>query len=260
MNEDRTDLPVARADLPVALPAAPLATPVGPHSAGGFDLLIGVAFVWGMDIVLGTMLGLFVIDGGADITTLDASAFPPMGVLVTSILSAGFACLVSWYFICRRYQKRFMEGFSPAKVSKATVLTCVGIGVLSAILAGLYLGNSDMGDSFMAELTSTDEGFLVVMIIALVVPPFEEIYYRGFLFPIIRKYVGGVWAIVIVSLWFGAAHVFQLSGDWWAIPIILCMGVVWTTMRHVTGSLVPSIVTHWIYNLCLVLSDLVMEW
>ena len=86
----------------------------------------------------------------------------------------------------------------------------------------------------------------------------EEIYYRGFIFPVLCRKLGAVWSILIVTVWFGGVHAAQLHGDWALLPIVTGMGFIFTVQRYLTGSLLPSIVTHWTYNTFLVFLTVIM--
>jgi len=88
--------------------------------------------------------------------------------------------------------------------------------------------------------------------LVLLVSPFEEVYYRAFIFGALKKMTGVVLAVIIVTGWFTLVHVQQLWEDPIGIPCIMIMGATWTILRHRTGSLVPSIVSHWTYNTLLV--------
>ena len=236
--------------IPVAQPVIGAAGRVAP---GGIDLLIGVACAWWMEIALGGGLALVVLLREGNSGTFDLGMLPPLGILATALTSAVFAGLVSWYFVCHRYRRSLAEGLAIKKVGPLTVAACVGLAVAGAILPMLGSSSGGTGRSPMAQLVSTREGLAVICALALILPPLEEVYYRGFIFPILRRYLGAPWAIVLVTLWFGGAHFPQLMGDWPTLVIVTGMGALWTILRHVTGSLVPSIMTHWIYNLLVVL-------
>jgi uncharacterized protein len=108
----------------------------------------------------------------------------------------------------------------------------------------------------MSDLASTPQGLAAISVMALLVPPFEEVYYRGFILPILRRSVGAVAAVLLVIVWFAAVHAFQVAGDLVAIVTIAFMGAVWTLQRQFTQSLIPPVLTHFSYNSVLVLISL----
>lgn len=243
---------------PIEARAIPLALPVKPTSVRGVDLLIGVGIVWAAELLTGVAIGVVLVASGAVSQGDDTLDMSPALLLVSALMSAGFGVCVSWYFVCRKYRLSSRIGFAFSRIGIKTTCLSVLMGIVGAALAAVLLDRYSTGESFMAEVTSTRDGLIVVCLIALILPPFEEIYYRGFIFPVLRKKLGPVWAIIIVTCWFGAAHGFQLAGDWVGLGVVAGMGCIWTLQRHLTGSLVPSIVTHWVYNATLVISSLVI--
>ena len=60
-------------------------------------------------------------------------------------------------------------------------------------------------------------------------------------------------------MWFGAAHAPQLLGVPLNLLIVTMMGFVWTLQRHYSGSLIPGLVTHWVYNASLFGMDFLLD-
>jgi membrane protease YdiL (CAAX protease family) len=248
---EETPFALAAHDIPLARPV----TPPKPTSVCGRDLLIGVPIAWGCDLVLiaGAAIAAILV------TLLAADALdsieqnPPILPLLVGQLFAGIAAaVVAWYFVCRKYGKTFVEGFSLRPTSWRAQIGCLLLGAVSAILIGLAPGE-DTGDSMLADLVQAPYGLLAISILAVILPPFEEMYYRGFIFPALRKKLGGGAAIVIVASWFGLIHLPQLFPDLLAVLAVASMGLIWTVLRHVSDSLWPPIITHWTYNVTLVI-------
>jgi len=213
------------------------------------DLLIAVGIIWSVELVLG--VGLMLAAGGPDLWRV------PFGLLAVALLGTGATVAVAWVFGCAKHGRGFREGFAIRPVSTRAWVWGLVIGVVASVLAAWILSFAPEGDSLVTKLAKQPEGMAVLVTIALVLPPFEELYYRGFLYPILARYLGGAAAVAIVSVWFGFAHVGQLAGDWIGVPVVLTMGVVWTVMRHRTGSVVPGMVCHLAYNAGLVALSLV---
>ncbi|HUU82411.1 MAG TPA: CPBP family intramembrane glutamic endopeptidase [Phycisphaerae bacterium] len=243
-------------DIPPAVPVARPVLPPEPASVGGRDLLMGVAIIWCVELSLGVAAG-FTMGFQASLTGQDlptdlAMGLPAMWICALTLASNAGAAVVCWYFLCRKYDRSVTEGFALGPRPVSSYVICILVGALAAFLGAVVLGFGSTGESPLAEMVSTPEGLTAFTIIALVVPLFEELYYRGFLFPILSKTLGASWGVLIVTLWFGGVHSFQLAGDWIGIPIVMAMGLIWTLQRHYTGSLLPSILTHWTYNACLI--------
>lgn len=91
----------------------------------------------------------------------------------------------------------------------------------------------------------------------LTAPFFEEVIFRGFFFYVIRPFKGLAFTVIFVALSFGLLHVEQYWGDWPAIAIVACFGLGLTLLRAWTGSAVPGMVSHYVYNLCFTVVPLV---
>jgi len=75
----------------------------------------------------------------------------------------------------------------------------------------------------------------------------EELFFRGFLYPVLARRLGMVIAIGLTSLAFAGLHFAQL-GYSWAVLIIFLVGVALTTVRAVTKSVAASFLLHVGYN------------
>jgi membrane protease YdiL (CAAX protease family) len=78
-------------------------------------------------------------------------------------------------------------------------------------------------------------------------PLMEEIFFRGFLYPVLASRLGAFWAVILTALPFGGMHYLQYS-SWAAVLIIILVGVVLTTVRAVTKSVASSFLAHVGYN------------
>ena len=231
-----------------AVPPPVVQAELAPRLVRGRDLLAGVGIIWAVELALGAVV---LLSGG-----LRAEGSGPIIILVATMLGTASVFVWSWVFVCRKYGRSLVEGFAIRRVPRKTLLMSAAIGVVSATVALVLCSLFSTGESFMEELASTPLGLTVVAILALTVPPFEEIYYRGFLFPVLARKLGVVGGILLVTVWFGVAHAFQLAKDPVGLAVVVVMGLMWTLQRHLSKSLVPCIVSHWVYNATLVAASL----
>ncbi|MDR7417353.1 MAG: CPBP family intramembrane glutamic endopeptidase [Armatimonadota bacterium] len=89
----------------------------------------------------------------------------------------------------------------------------------------------------------------LLVLLCVVVPIGEEIFFRGFVYGGLRVRWGAPLALLASSTFFAAVHLQIVHG----FPIFL-LGVVFAVAYHRTGSLVPAIVAHGVNNLIAVLS------
>jgi len=206
-------------------------------------------------IIVFVLNWLFLIAVGIATVVLMAGGSNPMSpsvVLVTTLATFAFTLLSSWYFVCKKYRKSMVDGFQISPVDKKLFIKSALIGVGGAAIATVVMTNMGTEDSFMSELVEAPGGLQAIAIIALLSPFVEEMYYRGFLFPVLKNKWGSGTAIVIVSVWFMLVHVGQLTGDPIGIAVIFCMGLLWTIQRNRYDSITPSIISHWTYNASLI--------
>ena len=82
----------------------------------------------------------------------------------------------------------------------------------------------------------------------LLAPLVEEIFFRGILFPVLARDLGVVAGIVLTALAFAYLHQGQLAGAWAPLVLLFIVGVMFTTVRHRTGSVAASWLMHVGYN------------
>jgi uncharacterized protein len=86
-------------------------------------------------------------------------------------------------------------------------------------------------------------------LIAIVFAPvFEELFFRGFVQPLLSRTLGTLAGIVITALLFGALHGFEYSWVWQYTVFISLVGIVLGFVRARTGSTIPSTVMHGFFN------------
>lgn len=79
-------------------------------------------------------------------------------------------------------------------------------------------------------------------------PVAEEIFFRGFMYPAVRKTLGVFWGMIITSAVFSLLHA-HLVGF---LPIF-ALGMLLVYLFEKTGSLVPSMAVHMIHNVAMVI-------
>jgi len=221
--------------------------PALPTSAGLLDLALAVTAIWMVEVA--AAIGLF----------FGFETYHPLGILGASLVSTAGTLFIAWYFLCGKYRLPFAQGFAITSVDRRTALASFMIGAIGALIGSAVISAAGTDNDFITQLTSTQLGLCVVIFLGLVLPPFEELYYRGFLFAILRRRLGNASGVILVTVWFAAAHGFQLAGNWVAVLFILFMSGVWTMQRHLTNSLLPSMISHWTYNTGLVLITVLLE-
>lgn len=89
----------------------------------------------------------------------------------------------------------------------------------------------------------------LLAIIAVSLGPFvEELFFRGFFYPVLARRWGVAWAIFLTALPFALMHLPQYGYAWGALLVIFIVGVVCGTVRAVTKSVGASFLVHAGYN------------
>ena len=79
-------------------------------------------------------------------------------------------------------------------------------------------------------------------------PLLEEIFFRGFLYPVLVRRLGMASAVILTAAGFGLIHAPQLGRAWAPVLIVFLVGVVLTITRAVTKSVAASLLVHIAYN------------
>jgi hypothetical protein len=100
--------------------------------------------------------------------------------------------------------------------------------------------------------TSPAAGYAIGAYAILMAPWAEEVIFRGFLFGIFERRASLWFAIVVTALLFGGLHVPEYWGAWNHIILISLVGLTFSMVRGLTGSLAPSVILHLAYNTSLI--------
>jgi len=92
------------------------------------------------------------------------------------------------------------------------------------------------------------DAYLIAIIAVSLGPLVEELFFRGFLYPVLARRWGIAWAISLTALPFALMHMPQYGYAWGALAVIFIVGVVCGTVRAVTKSVGASFLVHVGYN------------
>lgn len=87
---------------------------------------------------------------------------------------------------------------------------------------------------------------LGVLLLVMITPIAEEVFYRGLLFGSLWPRIGTVWAAVISAALFGASHA---AGGGVLVPILFVFGLLQAYLFRWRRSLTAPIVAHGVFNL-----------
>ena len=79
-------------------------------------------------------------------------------------------------------------------------------------------------------------------------PLMEELFFRGFLYPVLARRLGLPVAVFLTALGFALLHAAQLGHAWGPVLVIFLVGVVLTLVRAKTNSVAAGVLIHMAYN------------
>jgi hypothetical protein len=130
--------------------------------------------------------------------------------------------------------------------------------VFPFIVAGIALSlGIQVGSNFLPipkslpidEFFKTTHAAWVLAVFGILIAPlFEELFFRGFLYPALYRRIGFFAALVINSLLFAITHEGQLAHAWAPLLVLFVVGMALTFVREKTGSVAKSFLVHSGYN------------
>jgi membrane protease YdiL (CAAX protease family) len=91
-----------------------------------------------------------------------------------------------------------------------------------------------------------------------VAPAAEELFFRGFLLPIVGRWAGNAVAVVLTSVLFALMHASQIGHAWGAVAVLFAVSVVLCLFRLQFRSVAVSTVVHMSYNAVLFIAMIVV--
>ncbi len=170
------------------------------------------------------------------------------GFLVQFTATIGFVYLLAVFFPKGRWSDLGIRKAKPGSYLRyglvGGILLIIMVLVLGYVLKYLQ---PDLGPQYYEEMLRSATGipeFLAVIGVGAVLAPLsEEIFYRGMIYPVFRKYLGPTWGVILAGLVFGLAH-WDL---WRTIPLALGgMGLCYIYEK--SGSIWVSVVAHGVWN------------
>jgi membrane protease YdiL (CAAX protease family) len=175
-------------------------------------------------------------DDSLPVLELVATFFQDVGWVVgAAMLAAKVAPPKAWHFGFRRARIGPAAGWSAVAIASYIALALI----YTAILDPESGDPIDTGERLGAQIGS-------VFIIVVVAPLCEEIFFRGFLYRIMRGRIGLWPALVINGSLFGAVHL--TGGGPLAVALIAPLGFLLCLVYERSGSLYPCIALHALNN------------
>jgi membrane protease YdiL (CAAX protease family) len=173
----------------------------------------------------------------------------PLAVVAGQAL-AYFLILAYMYVLVTRERRRldFFAAIHWNWPSNIAVYVLVGFALSLALqgLAHLLPIPKELPiDSFFR--TPAEAWALGILSVTLA-PLMEELFFRGFLYPVLARGIGVPPAVFLTALGFALLHGAQLGFAWGPVLVIFLVGMVLTMVRAKTNSVAAAVLIHMAYN------------
>jgi membrane protease YdiL (CAAX protease family) len=230
----------------IVVPAS-IAPPVENPVWNGWDVLL-IALLTILTLVF---VELFTVLGARALVYPHSSfadvAQKPVLALIGEFLSYVAVAAYMIMLVEGKYHAPFWQAIRWDWQGNAT-LKLLGLGVLTVSLdllsRYLPMPKTTPFDEFFAH---PRDAYLMAAFAITIGPLMEELFFRGFLYPVLARRIAVPWAVLLTALPFGLIHYLQYK-SWAAVLVITLVGVVLTIVRAVTKSVAASFMVHVGYN------------
>lgn len=175
--------------------------------------------------------------------------------LIYGLLLGVLYLLVAW-----RYQQPFW-GSLGWTVFRLPFL-CAAIGPVLAIgtaTLGVFLKAPPIPSPIEDLISDRRSLFVMMLFLTVFGPVFEELVFRGFLFPLLARSLGPWPGILLAATPFALVHGSQYHWSWQHLTVVGLAGAVFGLVRYKTGSTAAATLAHTGYNATLFVGFLVQK-
>lgn len=198
-------------------------------------------------LFLGAMLPCFT----AALVLVHQIRFPSDGVQTMTLQFVFYLLLLGalYALIAGRYHQPFWRSLGWIFPTRGAVL-CILTGPFLAIALAALSAILRAPDEPVIQNLMTDRLSLVAVVVfgSLLAPIFEELVFRGFIFPLLARSLGPWASIFLTALAFALLHGSQFHWAWQSILIIGLAGITFGLARYKTGSTTAATAIHVGYN------------
>ncbi len=175
--------------------------------------------------------------------------------LIYALLLGVLYLLVAW-----RYQRPFWGslGWTAFRLP----FLCAAVGPVLAITTatlGVVLKAPPIPSPIEDLISDRRSLFIMMLFLTVFGPVFEELVFRGFLFPLLARSLGPWLGILLAATPFALVHGSQYHWSWQHLTVVGLAGVVFGLVRYKTGSTAAATLAHTGYNATLFVGFLVQK-
>jgi len=177
----------------------------------------------------------------------------PLISILAQALTSAVLFGAMYGMVARRYRSPFWQSVRWRWPKGSLAFLCAATGVSIALLVDFASSLAPIPKSLpiYKMFGSTASAYALAGYGILVAPVIEELFFRGFLFPVLARRSGVPVAVVLTSLAFTLIHTSQLAAAWAPLLILFFVGMTFTLARAWSGSVAVPYLMHLGYNLTL---------
>jgi len=247
MSLSTTDSSLPEAQPPVAISPPPRRDPVW----SGWDvLMILVVAILGI-FIFGTLISVALMVAGHTVAKASPTVLRVM--LLAQFLSYVVVLLFMRELVVRHYHHRFAEAVRWHWPRENRWLAYLLGGMALAVVVQLVSLLLPIPKTLPIDKYFQSRGAAYIMWLfgISIAPLVEELFFRGFLFPVLARRLGVALGVVLTAFGFALVHASQLASAWAPLLVLFLVGLVFTTVRVVTRNVVPGFLMHVGYNFTL---------
>jgi membrane protease YdiL (CAAX protease family) len=208
---------------------------------------------WGFaELLLGAAIFLAALGSIIGLAGKYLHAPPESGLWSVIEEAAAYAVLfIALKLMFMRYGKGLLDSLGWSKPGPFSPLSLAAMGAclsLAVVVLQYVLQTPDVDTPFEKLLEDPVSRVAVALFGITLGPMVEELLFRGFLQPVLVGIIGVFPGILLTSVLFGALHLMQNANLWQSGVLIMLVGFVLGTVRHLTGSTRASTIVHIAYN------------
>lgn len=238
MSTDPNPLPAGSAPAP---PQAPLRDPVWSF----WDVVFSALLAFGASLVLAVILGLIV-----GVRPKPGEFQPELvrAAIAAQILAYALVAAYVYSLLVYHYRQPFLPAIRWNWPASPGMWLLAGIGLSVAVMAISRFLPVPRGLPVERYFTDRPLALLLVFFGTAVAPLVEEVFFRGFLYPVLRNRVGTPAAVGLTAAVFAVIHGQQVDLAWAPLLMLFCVGLTLTLVREKTDSVSAPFLIHLGYN------------
>ena len=203
-------------------------------------------------LLCGMVIGFYVVAYYPRQKPEEIAALPVISIVAQLVVSAALFGAM-YRMVAHRYRRPFWQALRWTWPDAGWAFFYCAAGVAIALLVQFASTLAPIPKSLpiYKMFGTTASAYALAGYGILIAPLIEELFFRGFLFPVLARRSGVPAAVLLTSLAFMLIHVSQLGGAWAPLLILFFVGLALTVARAWSGSVAVSYLIHMGYNLTL---------